>query len=74
MKPSTLGHLLRNLAWNVYTLVMGDIEIFTYDNCHLKYHGYCKYHDISTLVVTVQQTLDLLENFSIFNSQTLQFL
>ena len=29
-----------------YALGMGDIEIYTYDNCHLKYHGYCKYHYI----------------------------
>ena len=33
---------------------MGDIEIFI-----LKYHGYCKYHDISKLVVTVQQRLKM---------------
>ena len=25
---------------------MGDIEIYIYYNCHLKYHGYCKYHNI----------------------------
>ena len=39
---------------------MGDIENFHLHNCHLKYHGYCKYHDISKLVVTVQQTLKLV--------------
>ena len=39
---------------------MGNIEIFIYNNCHLKYHNYCKYHDISKLVVTVQQTLKLV--------------
>ena len=27
-------------------LGMGNIENCIYDNCHLKYHGYCKYHDI----------------------------
>ena len=27
---------------------------------HLKYNGYFKYHDISKLVVTVQQTMKLL--------------
>ena len=25
---------------------MGNIGNFIYDNCHQKYHGYCKYHDI----------------------------
>ena len=44
----------------IWPLVMGDIEIFIYDNCHLKYHNYCKYHDISKLVVTVQQTMKLV--------------
>ena len=39
---------------------MGDIEILIYDNYHLKYHSYCKYHDISKLVITVQQTLKLV--------------
>ena len=38
-----------------YLLVMGDIEIFAYDDSHLKYHGYCKYHDTSKLVVTVYE-------------------
>ena len=28
---------------------MDDIEIFAYDKCHLKYHGYFKYHDASKL-------------------------
>ena len=27
-------------------VVMGDIENFIYINCHLKCHGYCKYHYI----------------------------
>ena len=35
-------------------LVIGDIEIFAYDNHHLKYHGYCKYRNTSKLVVTVR--------------------
>ena len=38
---------------------MDDIENLIDDNSHLKYHGYCKYHDISKLPVTVQQTLKL---------------
>ena len=54
---------------------MAILKIFIYVNCH---HGYCKYHDISKLVVTVQQTVKLV-GFntyanSIFNSQALQFL
>ena len=36
----------------VCVLVMGDIKILVYDNHHLKYHGYCKYHDTSKLVIT----------------------
>ena len=31
----------------------GNMKIFI-NNCHLKYHGYCKYHNISKLVVTVK--------------------
>ena len=40
---------------------MGNIENFTYNNSHLKYHVYCKYHDISKLVVTLQEALELVE-------------
>ena len=36
-------------------LVMGDIENFVNDNRHLKYHGYCKYHDTNILVVTIHK-------------------
>ena len=36
-------------------LVMGDIEILSNNNHHLKYHGYCKYRGISKLVVTVHK-------------------
>ena len=39
------------MEWNLSImdtlgLGMGDIGTFIYDNCHQKYHGYCKYHDI----------------------------
>ena len=43
------------LRCDIITVVMGDIEIFAYDNHHLKYHGYCKYHDTSKIVVTVHK-------------------
>ena len=36
---------------------MGDIENFIYDNCHLKYHGYCKYDDIT---VTALESLKFM--------------
>ena len=36
-----------------YLLVMGDIEKLGYNNLYLKFHGYCKYRDISKLVVRV---------------------
>ena len=36
-------------------IVMGDIESFAYGNRHLKYHGYCKYHDTSKLEVAVHK-------------------
>ena len=42
---SLLGVLkLENVVWLL--VEMGDIEIYIYDNCYLKYHVYCKYHDI----------------------------
>ena len=43
------------------TIVMSDVENFHLRNYHLKYHDNCKYHDISKLVVTVQQTLNWLD-------------
>ena len=38
-----------------HKLVMGDIEFFAYENCHLKYYSYSKYHDTSKIVVTVHE-------------------
>ena len=42
---------------------MGDIEIYIYDNYHLNYHGYCKYHDIIRNMIN---TFNDVSNSSVF--------
>ena len=44
LKRDTL--IMINFSSKMLITGMGDIEIYIYDNGHLKYHGYCKYHDI----------------------------
>ena len=50
---STIRDAFRYLLY--CSLVMGDIEIFAYDDRHLKFHGYCKYHNTSKIIVTVHE-------------------